>query len=208
MGEKIKAIESSAKIKIIPNVVDKQLFYFNETKNEKFQFVHYTSLDNSKNTIGLLRVLKSLVLKRGDWNCVIYGPAIEMLRYFVIQNNLQQNVQFEGEITHENVATLLRNSDIFISFSNYETQSCSILEALCCGIPVIATKVGGVTEIINSENGVLVEPNNEPALLLAIETMLTNYKTYNRIINAFTAQNKYSQTEVSTQLLALYQAGF
>ena len=79
-------------------------------------------------------------------------------------------------------------------------------EALCCGVPVIATKVGGIPEIINARNGILIEPKNELQLFNAIEKIIKNYNNYNRKEIAEDSKNKFSFYTVGKQLSLLYRS--
>ncbi len=65
-----------------------------------------------------------------------------------------------------------------VMFSNYENMPVVILEALACGLPVVATRVGGIPEMINQHNGLLVEAGDEAALKDAIMQMSANYSQY------------------------------
>lgn len=77
-----------------------------------------------------------------------------------------------------NVYEYLVKSDIFIYPSIWEEAfGISIIEAMGLGIPVIATKKGGIPEIIvNNENGFLVESNNEEELANTIEKVISYIK--------------------------------
>ena len=66
----------------------------------------------------------------------------------------------------------MKAANCFVLFSDYENQPCVILESLASGIPVIASKVGGIHEILDKNRGVLVGKNNEDALLEAMKRML------------------------------------
>jgi len=202
---KLKSIEPGIKTKIIPNTVDDRLFYFEHTSPPVIRFVHYvSSYKGQKNTEGLLKVFFELQQKRDDWECIMYGPADAKLIKIVQQYALQQKVRFTGEISYRKVAELVRTASIFVSFSNYENQPCSILEALCCGVPVIATRTGGIPEIIHPGNGILVEPKSEKQMLQAIETMMNTLAEYDRKTIADDAAIKFSYLVVGTQLLSLY----
>jgi glycosyltransferase involved in cell wall biosynthesis len=104
------------------------------------------------------------------------------------------------------VAEIVRSASAFVSFSNYENQPCSILEALCCGVPVIATKVGGIPEVINSQNGILIDPLNESQLLHAMEMMMGKFKNFDLESIAKSAKMKFSYNAVGSQLNLLYQS--
>ena len=206
LERKLQSIQPGIKTKIIPNTVNENFFYFEEQRSTVFRFVHYaSSYKGQKNTEGLLKVFSQLQQKRNDWECVMYGPASDQLTGLVNQLGLNDRVRFTGEISYEDVARLVRSSSAFVSFSNYENQPCSILEALCCGLPVIATRVGGIPEIINQQNGLLIEPRNETQLIQAIEKMMENYPGYNRRMIAENAVLKFSYASVGQQLYSLYQ---
>ncbi|MGH1437636.1 MAG: glycosyltransferase, partial [Lewinella sp.] len=62
----------------------------------------------------------------------------------------RQHYSLMGTLREEEVAQQMQSHHVFILFSNYETQGVTLLEALCCGMQVIGTKVGGIPEIIET----------------------------------------------------------
>ncbi|MCL1935939.1 MAG: glycosyltransferase family 4 protein [Defluviitaleaceae bacterium] len=88
-----------------------------------------------------------------------------------IQKNNLKNVELLGHIS--NVEEFLENADVYINCSSSEALSFGILEAMSFSLPIIATNVGGNTDIIkNAENGILVEFNNKEQLAKAMEDIL------------------------------------
>ena len=134
----------------------------------------------------------------------MYGPVQPELAELVIALQLEKHIKFTGEISYKKVGEIVRSASALISFSNYENQPCSVLEALCCGVPVIATKVGGIPEIINSQNGILIERRNELQLFHAIEMIMEEYNNYNQQAIAEDSKNKFSFYTVGKQLSLLY----
>ena len=67
----------------------------------------------------------------------------------------------------------MRDSNCFVLFSDYENFPCVLLEALSSGTAVIATNVGGIKEIVNPRNGILIS-NSEDELFEAMKTVLLN----------------------------------
>jgi len=207
LGEKLNSIVPGTRTNVIPNVVNEKFFYF-ETKEPKiFRFIHYvSSMKGQKNTEGIIKVFSELKKIRQDWECIMYGPADQELSKLVITAGLEEKIKFTGEISYAQVAEVVRSASAFVSFSNYENQPCSILEALCCGVPVIATKVGGIPEVINSQNGILIDPLNESQLLQVMEMMMDNFKTFDLESIAKDAKMKFSYNAVGSQLNLLYQS--
>lgn len=205
LGQKILQIIPSISFTAIPNVVDTEFFSYKAAQPVKFRFAHYTSLQlKQKNTEGLLETLAQLKNKTAGWDCIIYGPTAPSLTTRINEMGLSELITLTGEISYPEVASILQSSSAFVSFSNFENQPCSILEALCCGLPVIASNVGGIPEIITENNGILIEPGNNTQLLQALEDMITLYPTYNRHEIALQAKEKYSYETVGKLISDLY----
>jgi len=85
------------------------------------------------------------------------GPKRKFLKTFLSDKRI--NIEFKGSLSRDRVLKNLKTADIFISISTWEGFPYTILEALSCGLPVVTNNVGGVAEVINSKNGILV--NNE-----------------------------------------------
>ncbi len=70
------------------------------------------------------------------------------------------NIFFTGFIPREELFKIFIASDVGLLLSESEGLPLSIQEMMGCSLPVIATNVGGIPELVNSKNGILVEPNN------------------------------------------------
>lgn len=112
---------------------------------------------------------------------------------------------FTGLISYQEVATHLRNADTLVMFSRYENLPCVILEALCCGLPVIASDVGGIKEVIYNENGILIHSENENELLQSMNFMLDNLEKYDKASIASLASQKFNYKTVAQQFTFAYQ---
>jgi len=101
------------------------------------------------------------------------GPLRKQLEASTRSQHLDACVSFLG--WRDDVASLMAASDLFVLASTRESFGLVILEALALGVPVIATRVGGVPEIIRTgESGILVEPRDSVALAEAMIWVLTN----------------------------------
>jgi glycosyltransferase involved in cell wall biosynthesis len=81
---------------------------------------------------------------------------------------------------------------------------CVILEALCCGLPVVSSNVGGISEVVNESNGILVEKENVEQLAVAMCRLMDNYSHYNRDTIAMDAAQKFNYDTVAKQYLKVY----
>jgi len=105
-------------------------------------------------------------LSRRDWFLLIVGP-IEQLEYVRYVENLAEKLRVShkicitGRVPRDLLPALYSASYVYILPSLYEGMPASILEAMACKTPVIASRVGGIPEVvINGYNGILVEPNS------------------------------------------------
>jgi glycosyltransferase involved in cell wall biosynthesis len=99
------------------------------------------------------------------------GPLLEQSRAFVGQLGLTSRTEFLGDCA--SVRELLANTHLFALISRYEGLPISILEAMCAGLPIIATDTGGVSEAVRQGwNGLLVGRTNERTLRDALESLL------------------------------------
>jgi glycosyltransferase involved in cell wall biosynthesis len=98
------------------------------------------------------------------------GPCREDLVQLAQDLNLGMAVRFLGEV--RDIPALLGRSQMFVLPSKSEGISLTLLEAMACGLPVVATRVGGNPEVvIDGETGFLVPSDDSPALARAILTM-------------------------------------
>ncbi len=201
---------------ILPNVVDTDRFVpsvINTTQadrhmDRKIKFVHVSCFeDQSKNITGTLNVLKRLSIERQDWECHMVGDGTDRERMMRLaeQLGLDNMVRFTGLLEGEVLVEAIRSSAFMILFSRYETFSVVIREAFACGLPVVATAVGGITEAMSNERGILVKPGDEEDMLEAVKWMLDHYIDYNREkIRAYAVAN-FGKEMVRRKLEELYQ---
>jgi len=86
----------------------------------------------------------------------------------------QATLRAVGCVSPEDVARWLRAADLYVHPSRADTFPSGVLEALACGTPVVASRVGGIQEQVHNETGILVEPGDPAALAAAIESLLAD----------------------------------
>jgi len=195
--------------KVIPNVVDTTVFKFNQLieRDSIVKILHVSNLkDEHKNITGILTAIKTLSLKRNDFIITIAGNGdIETFKRLSTEMSISEEViRFEGEKSSKEVAELMRKNDCFLLFSNYENLPCVISESLVMGLPVISTNVGGISEMINEKNGILIEPNNQLDLITALNYIIDNIENFDKRIISEEAQQIYSYEKVGNQFIEIY----
>jgi glycosyltransferase involved in cell wall biosynthesis len=196
----------------ISNVVDTDIFDIgkNENEVEKIVFLHVSSLDDAqKNVSGLLKAFQKIKKKHTNTELIIVGAGANEQAIKRLSNELgltTRGVTFLGQKSGLELAEIYHKADVFILNSLYENQPVVILEALSCGLPVISSNVGGINEVINTENGILFKPNDENELLKAVEFFIENYSKYNKQSIRDFAIKYFSKNVISEEFNQLYNS--
>jgi glycosyltransferase involved in cell wall biosynthesis len=100
------------------------------------------------------------------------GPARAALEALARSLRLDRVVEFLGH--REDVPAIAADSDIFVLPSRSEASPNAVIEAMAAGLPIVATDVGGIPELVDHErNGLLVPPDRPAALAAAVERLVT-----------------------------------
>jgi len=132
-------------------------------------------LDYQKNPQMFLQAVEVTRKRHGNIKVVIAGdgPEARAVERFVREGNNAQWITWLG-FTDE-IPALLNASDIFVLPSRWEGFGLSAAEAMATEVPVIATKVPGLTElIIDGKTGLIIEPEDVDALILAMEKLIND----------------------------------
>jgi len=168
----------------IPNGVDTTLFYTREDEphggagqigaaDEKI-ILYAGRLSTEKGVDFLIRAF-SEVRKRIPVRLFILGDGSEKknLEKLIQQCHVENKVHLMHAV--ENVVPFLHSADVFVLPSRFEGLSNALLEAMACGVPVIATRVTGTSEVMqDGVTGLLVEYNDTEALANALVFLLTH----------------------------------
>lgn len=166
-------------VEAVVNPVDIEAFSDKDPKpwdERRFDFIHVARFEEVKNHIGLVRAVARLASRcPGGASIKVAlvgeGPLEREVMSEVRRLGLDQSVVFLG--VRDDVAELMHDSKCFVLPSFYEGLPMTILEAMSAGLPVIATSVGGVPDVVqDGRTGMLVPPDDEEALVAAMERML------------------------------------
>ncbi|WP_442794955.1 glycosyltransferase [Pelobium manganitolerans] len=193
----------------MPNVVDVSLFYCQVKENSEtdFTFIHVSSFAKQKNTLDILKAFHLLLSNDNiTAKLLLIGGHQDSIDEYLFENqNIKKYVIVSKHVAYNKVAELMRSADAFVLNSDYEHMPCVILEALCCGLPVISTKVGGVAEVINNENGILINKRSPVELQNAMLQMVRNPTFYNKAMISSQAIENFSYTTIGKKTADLYK---
>ncbi len=127
----------------------------------------------------LISAFSELLKSRDKDDVVLFvigdGGEKETLRQVARNLKIEHNVFFLGRKPHSEIPLWLNIADIFVLPSLSEGFPTVLVEALMCGVPVIASDVGGISEIIaDGKTGLLTDPGNEDQIREALTTLLDN----------------------------------
>ncbi len=206
LGEEIKTL-FGVDYQLVPNVVNTDNFYFsNITKKNTFSFLHISNMYAIKNTDKIITAFASAHQQDSSIRLYLAGAMPKAILDQIKALPCKEAIEIIDEVTYKDVSELMKAHHCFVLFSDWETQSCVTLEALCSGRPVISSAVGGVQELIQPQNGILVEAGNITTLSTAMLAIKQHYHQYHLEQIAADAQAKYAYQEVAALLLKSYQS--
>ena len=171
-------------------------------------------IDDRKNQKLLVRFVSTLTEEGENVHALLIGPP--STEYYVKElAELAKELQVEDRVTivpglgadDERLIAAYQDSDLFILPSRDETFGIVVLEAWSAGLPVIASAVGGLKQLVrDGENGLLFEPDNLGSLLNAYRT-LSRYGLKDKLASTGRreASARYSYTATSSRLADFYR---
>jgi len=195
-------------LKFLNEKLAKQILLQNIKRDGKFTIIG--TIANLYKTKGLnyfVQACASLVKNNNELLFLVIGDGSERenLENLIKQYNLEKYFYLTGKIDHAH--TLLKGFDIFVLSSVKEGWPYTILEALAAEVPIIATKVGGIPEIIkDSKNGILIKPGSYKNIAYAIQEIINNpilKKDFKK--NALTSVLKYNLEDFLNNTYSIYK---
>ncbi|WP_377887634.1 glycosyltransferase family 4 protein [Alkalihalobacillus sp. R86527] len=154
-------------------VVDVSNELYANPENHPPRLTMIARFQEQKDHATLINALSGLRHLEWELSLIGNGPLLENIKKLVAKNNLDNRVHFLGE--REDVEMQLSNSQALLLISKWEGLPLSILEGMRAGLPVIASDVGGVSEVLhNGENGYLIPRNGVDELRNSLEEIITD----------------------------------
>lgn len=204
-------------IVVVPNIINTNAFVsktYNlveaEGKSMKpLQFVSVGNLESYKGYDLLLsafaKFLNDNSLADVSLSIIGEGRLRKKLENQTRQLGVNQYVNFKGQLSREKVIRALRQADIFVSSSRYETFGVAMAEAMATGLPVLATPTDGAKDILREETGILTADFSVDALTEGLRKMYFEHQKFDsqRILQHVLSH--FDETIVAKQYLDIYK---
>jgi glycosyltransferase involved in cell wall biosynthesis len=117
---------------------------------------------------------------------------------------LSEHVIFHGRKPKSEVAAFMRQADCLVLPSLWENSPCVIIEAMASGLPVVASRVGGIPELVTERTGLLVPPQAPPLLAAALALALDDPGQFDRSLMVQAAE-RFAPAVVGQEIDAVYR---
>jgi glycosyltransferase involved in cell wall biosynthesis len=203
LRDELARLAPSARMRVIPNVVDERVFHPSDETAEPGRLLTAGLLNDGRK--GLDIVLEALAQVQDSPGLDIVGDGLKRADYEELATRLGLDgvVTFHGLLTKPELAALMRSARLFVLGSRYENNPCVVLEALASGLPVVATSVGGVPELLDETNGVLVESADPERFAAGIAEGLE--RPFDRAEIARHARERFGREAVATLFRDAYE---
>lgn len=193
----------------IPNIVDNSLFEEQERREEskEFSFLAIGSLDDNKNHSFLIHCFYRTFKNQKNIKLKIIGkgPNHSELTLLIKSLRMENQISLLGHVGRDEIRQSLYNCDCLVLPSKIETFGVVIIEAMACGKPVISSKSGGPDSIISEENGILIDVNNTSQMCRALEIMVNEIATFDKIRIREYALKNFGQDSFVNKITHIYK---
>ena len=200
--------EGINKVEVVPNVTDTERFSLSGRPEGPFRIGFLGSLNTHNKGLDLL--LKACSVLPFDYILKIGGTGLHFQYYKDLARELgiAGRCLFTGEIPKMQISNFYSDLNLFVLPSRYETFGIVLVEAMSSGLPVISTRCGGPSEIINDQVGILTDTNNSDQIKDAILKVYSNYSDYKPEGIRNYAFNNWSIDPFLKKINSIYQRCF
>lgn len=199
------------KVRVIPNGVDIDFFKPAEMKRQGiFRFLFAGRFQSQKNLFFLLEQVSNLAKeadKKFELHMVGDGPQCDDLKKYAEELGISDRIIWHGWVNKEMLRLIYQEADCFLNPSLYEGLPNTVLEAMACGLPVIASRVAGNEELVeNGYNGWLVDVESFVCDLPGRMIQIMEEGSYQLFSNRFSriAAGQYSWEITSSSFMKLF----
>jgi glycosyltransferase involved in cell wall biosynthesis len=205
LSERIFKATGHKNLEIIPNIIDTGIYRYLPKPSSDDGTIRMLCIANWRLPKRLDLIFEAVCSYSAESQMnielTVVGKGAQTEVYKNRKTPVNLEVKWPGYLGKTDLAALLQNTHIFLHASDIETFSIVTAEALSSGTPVLASNTGALPELINEQNGLLVE-NTHEGWLNGIREIISKKFDYQAI--AFQNQNKYSQEQIGRRIISIY----
>jgi glycosyltransferase involved in cell wall biosynthesis len=219
--KKLQKVVPGCQIYYLPNAIN--LTSYVDVGREKVEskwdkpclhILYLGHLGKAKGSFDLIRAAKTILSQVDGVVFELVGQEqaigeMQQLNTEVIDAGLEQRIHIQPAVTGVEKIKLFRSADIFVYPSYHEGMPMAVIEAMACGLPIIATQVGGLPDLVYPDvNGFLVPAGQPDQLAVAIHQLIIDPQMrYSMQVDSFRlAQENFDIEILVSRLLDIYQA--
>jgi glycosyltransferase involved in cell wall biosynthesis len=197
-------------IKVFGNGVDEKTFSPSSKKKTKEQYILFTGvLRARKGIFDFINSAQYISKAFPEVKFLVCGTGRLLNKALALteKKGLTDKISFLGYVPKSRLIEIFQNATVQVLPSHYEGLPTVLLEAMSCGVPMVATDIGGTNEVIESGiNGILVPPRSPESISTAVTGLLNNASLRGKIGLAArnTILKKYTWTTVSERIIDCY----
>lgn len=211
-----RGIPKSA-IRVVPCGIDTGLFSpVGDTveRASRFRLVAFAAVGQPRGLPAVVRALTQLP----DAELVIAGgPSVRQvprtgpwreLARLASALGVRNRILFAGELAEAELPALLRSADLMIAASRYQPSGIAVLQAMACGVPIVGSAVGALSDaVVDGVTGLLVEPDNPAMLVRGIRALQARpvQREALGIAAADRAKSRYDLSRIARETIAAYE---
>lgn len=195
---------------VIPNGVDTKRFHpevppLKKFKDGKINILYVGRLEERKGLLYLLSAYKKI---QGKTRLLVVGDgSLKKEAQKFTRDHRLKNVHFAGIVAPEILPSYYTTADIFCSPATHgESFGIVLLEAMASGLPIVASRISGYSELLKRDEGFLVSPKDSRELAKALKTLIKDGSLRQDLgENGFKTSKKYDWEIIGSKILNSYQ---
>jgi glycosyltransferase involved in cell wall biosynthesis len=193
LRDQLKTFMPAAPVQTVHNGVDHSLFSVPRRPGRRRPLLlQVAKFEHKKAQDVMLRAFRLLLDEGFSADLLLVGsegPELPQTRALIDELGLAEYVQLQIDVPHDCIPAIMASSDILVHPSRLEPFGLVLLEAGVVGLPIVATRVGGIPELLSDgKTGLLIEPDRVTAIANAVRRLWTDRALADRL--AFTWQTE------------------
>jgi glycosyltransferase involved in cell wall biosynthesis len=166
-----------------------------------------------KNQFTAVKAMLKIKALNPEVKLIFTGPVSEvgyfkLMRDFIRENDLSSCVEFKGEVSRQELFKLYRDAKVFLFPTAAETQGVALVEAMAFGLPVVASNIEPIVDVVTQEEGsaILVNPYDTDGIASAVIHLINDDQLRQTMSEKAAKLGQcFSYENIAKQTLALYE---